>query len=103
MSQYHAQEPQRQQSGDSYGVPYDPYHSHDPEQLQPTYISQPPYQAQQTYQSYPYPTNVNNPQAQGQTGNEQKLTTSLWHRLVLFLGKRGLLVAGGVVLSVLSF
>lgn len=104
MSQYGAQEPQGQQPGNSYGTPHDPYHSFDPQQMQPTYISQPPYPAQQTYpQPYPYPTNLNNPQAQGQIRNEQKLVMRLWHRLSLFLGKRGLLVAGGVVLAVLSF
>jgi hypothetical protein len=103
MSQYGAQEPQGQQPGDRYGAPYDPYHSFDPQQLQPTYISQPPYPAQQTYQPYPHPTNINNAQAQSQPGNEQKLVTRLWRRLVLFLGKRGLLVAGGAALAMLSF
>lgn len=103
MSQYRAPEPQGQQPGDRYGVPHDPYHSLDPEQLQPTYISQPPYPAQQTYQTYPYPTNINNSQTQSQTGNEQKLTAKFWHKLVLFLGMRGLLVAGGGALAVLSF
>lgn len=102
MSQYPAQEPQGQQPDDRYGTAYDPYHSFDPQQQQPTYISQPPYPVQQTYQPYPHPTNANN-QVQGQSGNEQKLAKQLWSRLVLFLGKRGLLIAGGVVLAVLSF
>lgn len=103
MSQYPVQEPQGQQPGERYGTPHDPYQSFDPQQLQPTYISQPPYPAQQTYQPYPHPTNTSNPQAQGQPGSDQKLATRLWHRLALFLGKRGLLIAGGVALAVLSF
>jgi hypothetical protein len=103
MSQYPAQEPQGQQPGDRYSAPSDPYHALDPQQMQPTYISQPPYPAQQTYQPYPYPTNSNNPQAQGQAGNEQKLAARFWHKSVLFFGKRGLLVAGGGALAVLSF
>lgn len=84
MSQYRAQEPQGQQPDDRYSAPYDPYHPLDPQELQPTYISQPPYPAQQAYQPYPHPTNINNPQAQSQTGNEQKLAARFWHKLVLF-------------------
>lgn len=103
MSQYQSQEPQGQQPGDRYGTPYDPYHFSDPQQMQPTYISQPPYQAQQTYQPYPHPTNINNSQTQDQPGNTQKQAAQLWHRLVLQLGKRGLLMIGGVALAVLSF
>jgi hypothetical protein len=103
MSQYPVQEPQGQQPGERYSTPHDPYHSFDPQQLQPTYISQPPYPAQQTYQPYPHPTNASNTQAQGQPGNDQMLAKQLWHRSVLLLGKRGLLIVGGVALAVLSF
>jgi hypothetical protein len=103
MSQYPAQEPQGQQPDNRYGVPHDPYQTFDPQQMQPTYISQPPYPAQQVYQPYPHPTNTNNPQTQQQPGNQQKPAARLWSRLVLFFGMRGLLGVGGGILAILSF
>jgi hypothetical protein len=97
MSHYPPQEPQRQQPHDPYGS----YHSYDPQQAQQTYVSQPSATppSEQPYANY-YPGSS---QSKGESGSSGKRAGRIWHALVRFLGKRGLVVAAGAVLAVLAF
>jgi undecaprenyl pyrophosphate phosphatase UppP len=93
-------DPQRQQEQAPYGF-YSPHRPYDPQESQPTFISQQSYPPQQAQQSYA--SGMSSEQRMREARQGKKLHTQLWHGLVRFLGVRGVVVASGAVLAALAF
>ncbi|QBD76719.1 hypothetical protein EPA93_12175 [Ktedonosporobacter rubrisoli] len=93
MHQDPVQEPQHPYTQDPYS--FNPYPPYDPQQAQPTFVSQTP--------QYAYPGNMSHDSGQGGIAPKRGTAAQLWQGLVKFLGGRGLLTAAGAVLAILSF
>lgn len=89
MSQYSPQEPREDYQSHN---PYNTYNPYNAEQAQPTYVAQPASIA-----------SASGGQRQGKGPATMRIGPRIWNALLWFLGERGLVVAGGAVLAILTF